>query len=163
MFRRKRTLGILAVVISVPVIGIAWWLLAPLFTSATVEEEFPFASAATVPPDMTRAQVEMVMSGIAKMDSPANEPMPPPPDPATALNSALGGADPEGLVNALAEAAVKSMPGAMTASGVVMTRSPAASPALISTCSAPRQATVTGRTSSRLSGVISQTVSWSRR
>jgi len=36
MLRRKRTLGILAVVILVPVIGIAWWLLAPLFTNTTV-------------------------------------------------------------------------------------------------------------------------------
>ena len=69
MLRRKRILGILAVVILVPVIGIAWWLLAPFFTNTTVEEEFPFASTAVVPPDMDRAQVEQVMSGIAKWTS----------------------------------------------------------------------------------------------
>ena len=66
MLRRKRTLGILAVAISVPVIGIAWWLLAPLFTSTTVEEEFPFASMTTIPPDMDRAQVEQVHVGLGE-------------------------------------------------------------------------------------------------
>ncbi len=81
MLRRKRTLGLLAVAILVPVIGIAWWLLAPLFTSTTVEEEFPFASTAIVPPDMNRAQVEQVMSGIAKVDESADEEMPPPVAP----------------------------------------------------------------------------------
>ena len=40
MLLRKRNLGILAIVILIPIIGIAWWLLAPLFTSTTVEEEF---------------------------------------------------------------------------------------------------------------------------
>jgi len=36
MLRRKRTLGVLAVVILVPVISIALWLLTPLFTNTTV-------------------------------------------------------------------------------------------------------------------------------
>jgi hypothetical protein len=81
MLRRKRILGILAVVILVPVIGIAWRLLAPFFTNTTVEEELPFASKAVVPPDMDRAQVEQVMSGLAKVDQSSNEDMPLPVDP----------------------------------------------------------------------------------
>ena len=118
MSRRKRTLGVLAVVILVPIVAIAWWLLAPLLTSTTVEEEFPFASGATVPPNMTRAQMEQVMSGIAKVNQSANEEMPSAPDPATDLSRALVAGDSgvmDGIVKTLAEAAVKSMPGAMTA------------------------------------------------
>jgi len=118
MLRRKRTLGILAVVILVPVIGIAWWLLAPLFTSTTVEEEFPFASKAAVPPDMDRAQVEQVMSSIAKVDQSSNEDMPLPVDPRSELTKALSAGDTDAtdaVVKTLADAAVKSMPGTMTA------------------------------------------------
>ena len=120
MLLRKRNLGILAIIILIPVIGIAWWLLAPLFTSTTIDEEFPFSVTASVPPDMTRAQVEQVMSGIAKVDESANEEMPPPPDPAAALSKAMGAGDTEtmeamdNVVKTLAEAAVKSMPGTMT-------------------------------------------------
>ncbi|MCH2518703.1 MAG: hypothetical protein MK210_10940, partial [Dehalococcoidia bacterium] len=115
---RKRTLGILAIIILIPIIGIAWWLLAPLLTSTTVDEEFPFAVTASVLPDMTRAQVEQVMSGIAMVDASANEAMPSPADPATDLRKAMGAGDPDAMdsvVKTLAEAAVKSMSGAMAA------------------------------------------------
>ena len=118
MLRRKRILGILAVVILVPVIGIAWWLLAPFFTNTTVEEEFPFASTAVVPPDMDRAQVEQVMSGIAKVDQSSNEDMPLPVDPRSELTMTLGARNADAtdaVVKSLADAAVKSMPGTMTA------------------------------------------------
>ena len=118
MLLRKRTLGILAIIILIPIIGTAWWLLAPLFTSTTVEEEFPFAVTASVPADMTRAQVEQVMSGIAMVNVSTNEEMPAPMDPATDLSKAMGAADSDAMdsvVKTLAEAAVKSMPGAMTA------------------------------------------------
>ncbi len=117
MFRRKRTLAILAVAILVPILAIGWWLLAPLFTSTTVEEEFPLASTATVPADMDRTQVEQVMSGIAKVDESTNEEMPTPVNPATEVASALGTSDAEAMdtvVKSLADAAVKSMPGTMT-------------------------------------------------
>lgn len=119
MLRRKRTLGILAVVILVPVIGIAWWLLAPLFTSTTVEEEFPFAAKAIVPADMDRAQVEQVMSGLANVGESSNEDMPLPVDPRSELTMALGAGNTDAMddvVNTLAEAAAKAMPGTMTAS-----------------------------------------------
>ena len=118
MLLRKRNLGILAIVLLIPVIGIAWWLLSPLLTSKTVDEEFPFALTASVPPDMTRTQVEQVMSGIAKVDESANEEMPAPADPATDLSKAMVAGDTavmDKVVETLAEAAVKSMPGTMTA------------------------------------------------
>ena len=95
MLLRKRNLGILAIIILIPVIGIAWWLLAPLFTSTTVDEEFPFSVTASVPLDMTRAQVEQMMSGIAKVDESANEEMPAPADPATDLSKAMGAGNTE--------------------------------------------------------------------
>ena len=41
MLRRKRILGILAVVILVPVIGIAWWLLAPFSPTPRWKRSFP--------------------------------------------------------------------------------------------------------------------------
>jgi len=110
MLRRKRILGILAVVILVPVIGIAWWLLAPLFTNTTVEEEFPFASTAVVPLDMDRAQVEQVMSGIAKVNQSSNEDMPLPVDPRSELTKTLGARNADAtdaVVESLADAAVK--------------------------------------------------------
>ena len=116
MLLRKRTLGILAIIILIPIIGIAWWLLAPLFTSTTVDEEFPFAVTASVPADMTRAPVEQVMSGIAMVDESANEAMPSPADPATDLSKAMGTANSytmeaiESVVKTLAEAVAKAQP-----------------------------------------------------
>ena len=116
MLLRKRNLGILAIIILIPVIGIAWWLLAPLLISTIVDEEFPFAVTASVFPNMTRAQIEQVMSGIAMVAGSANEAMPSPADPATDLSKAMGTGDSDAMdsvVKTLAEAAVKSMPGAM--------------------------------------------------
>ena len=75
---RKRNIVIIAaVVILIPVAAFAWWLLAPLFTSTTVDEEFPYAATAEIPADMTMAEVETVMETMAKLDqSPMAEPMP---------------------------------------------------------------------------------------
>ncbi len=66
----------IAVVALVAVGAFGWWLLSPLFFDTTVDEEFPFAEAATVPDGMTRSDVEMTMATMAKMDSPAEEAMP---------------------------------------------------------------------------------------
>ena len=75
---RKRNIFIIAaIVVLIPVIGFAWWLLSPLFLTTTVDEEFPFAANAEIPADMTMAEVEMVMETMAKMDQePMAEPMP---------------------------------------------------------------------------------------
>ena len=48
----------------------------PLFINKTVEEEFPFAFAADVPADMSMENVEMIMSGMAEIDSAVEEAMP---------------------------------------------------------------------------------------
>ncbi len=76
---RKRNIFIIgAIVILVPVVAFAWWLLSPLFLSTTVDEEFPYAADAEIPVEMTMAEVEMVMETMARMDQePMAEPMPP--------------------------------------------------------------------------------------
>ena len=48
----------------------------PLFINKTVEEEFPFAFAAEVPTGMSMEDVEMIMSGMAEIDSEVEEAMP---------------------------------------------------------------------------------------
>ena len=70
------TLGrlILAAMTAV-VLALAWWLGSPLFLSKTVDEEFPLTVGATVPENMTRAEVEAVMKGMAMVDSPMSEGM----------------------------------------------------------------------------------------
>ena len=75
--RKRNIIIIAAIVVLVPVVAFAWWLLSPLFLSTTVDEEFPFAATAEIPADMTMAEVEMVMETMAKMDQPEMaEPMP---------------------------------------------------------------------------------------
>ncbi len=71
----KRNIAISAVVIVIPVLVVAWWLLSPLFTSTTVEEDFPFSASAVVPENMERKDVEMVMSRMAEMGEQVDEPM----------------------------------------------------------------------------------------
>ena len=71
----KRNIAIIAVVVLIPVLLVAWWLLSPLFTSKTVEEEFPFSASAVVPENMERKDVEMVMSRMADMGEQVDEPM----------------------------------------------------------------------------------------
>ena len=68
---RKRNIFIIAaIVILIPVIAFAWWLLSPLFLSTTVDEDFPYAATAEIPAEMTMAEVETVMETMAKMDQP---------------------------------------------------------------------------------------------
>ena len=66
-----------AAIVGVPLLVlfgfIAYDLGSPLFTNVTVEEEFPFAFAATVPPGMERGDVEEVMAGMAMVDDPVME------------------------------------------------------------------------------------------
>ncbi len=78
---RKRKVGmILGLVVFIPVGVVAWWLLAPLFTSTTVEEEFPRAAKAEIPDGMTMAEVEETLSVMARLEQPLMaEAMPPGP------------------------------------------------------------------------------------
>ena len=75
--RRKYLWVGAAVVILVPVLAVAWWLLSPLLIDTVVEEELTFASNAVIPPGMTRVEVEQVMAVMAKVDQPVDEEMPP--------------------------------------------------------------------------------------
>ncbi len=72
----KRTLFIAAAIIAIPALAFAWWLLSPLFLNVTVEEEFPFSSSAEMPAEVTQAEAESIMSGIAKINMESVEPMP---------------------------------------------------------------------------------------
>ncbi len=67
------------------VLALAWWLGSPLFLSKTVDEEFPLTVDATVPENMTRAEVVAVMKGMAMVDAPMSEPMMPGMAEATAV------------------------------------------------------------------------------
>ena len=75
MSRRYLFVGV-ALIIVLPIVALAWWLLSPLLVDKTVEEDLPFAAQAVVPADMTRAEVQGVMAGMAKLTRPVDEPMP---------------------------------------------------------------------------------------
>jgi len=55
---------------------VAWWLLSPLLINQNVDEAFPFSAAAVVPANMTQAEVEQVMSGMARVNQSVDEAMP---------------------------------------------------------------------------------------
>ena len=61
MFTRKRIIIIAVILAAIPAVAFAWWLLAPLFINTTVNEDFPLAANAVVPPDMTMAEAEQIM------------------------------------------------------------------------------------------------------
>ena len=69
-----------AAIICIPVLTVVGFvgydLGSPLFINKTVNEEFPFAFTAIVPPDMSREQVEEVMAGMAMVDQVVQEAMP---------------------------------------------------------------------------------------
>ena len=67
-WRRRLTTAIVGGPLLALVGFVAFDLGSPLFTNKTVEEEFPFAYAAIVPPDMDRADVEDVMAMMSKVD-----------------------------------------------------------------------------------------------
>ena len=75
MSRRYLFAGV-ALIIVLPVVALAWWLLSPLLVDKTVEEDLPFAAQAVVPTDMTRVEVQDVMAGMAKLTRAVDEPMP---------------------------------------------------------------------------------------
>lgn len=75
---RKRNLLLLAGAIAlIPILGVAWWLLSPLFISQTVAEEFPRAANAVLPDNMTMAEAESRMAQAEGETAAMAEPMPP--------------------------------------------------------------------------------------
>ena len=78
IWRYRKPLGIISVPLLAITLWLGWSLGSPLFTNVTVDEAFPFASTATVPEGMEREEVEEILSGFAKVDSPVMETMPAP-------------------------------------------------------------------------------------
>ena len=68
VWRRRRAAVIIGAPLLTLAIWVGWELGSPLFTNKTVQEEFPFAFAAILPPDMDREAVDKVMATIAKVD-----------------------------------------------------------------------------------------------
>jgi hypothetical protein len=71
-----KTVAVALGVLAIPALALAWWLASPLFLNKEVSEEFPMAYDAQVPEGMTMAEVEGILAGMAKMDSPMTEAMP---------------------------------------------------------------------------------------
>ena len=76
MLTRKRIIIAAAVVIGIPALWLAWYLLSPLFITETVDEEFPLASVAVVPANMTMAEAEQDMMDAASFDEMHDEAVP---------------------------------------------------------------------------------------
>lgn len=72
----KRNVGIGAVVLGIPALILAWWLISPLFLDTEVNEAFPLSASAQVPDDMTQDEVEKEMESAATSDVVSEEPMP---------------------------------------------------------------------------------------
>ena len=77
----KRNITIGAIVVGIPALLIAWWLISPLFFDKEVDEEFPMSAGAVVPDDMTQEDVEQVMLDASEEpDEVETEPMPDMPE-----------------------------------------------------------------------------------
>ena len=77
-WRYRKPLGIVTVPLLLVTLWLGWSLGSPLFTNVTVDEAFPFAATATVPEGMEREEVEEILSGFSKVDTPVMETMPAP-------------------------------------------------------------------------------------
>ncbi len=64
----KAVSAVIAAVIVVPGLGLAWWLGSPLFIDVTVDEEFPALENAVVPSGMAMVDAQATME--VAMDSP---------------------------------------------------------------------------------------------
>ena len=78
VWRYRKPVGIVSVPLLAVTLWLGWSLGSPLFTNVTVDEAFPFAATATVPEGMEREEVEQVLSGFSKVDTPVMETMPAP-------------------------------------------------------------------------------------
>ena len=77
-WRYRKPLGIVSVPLFLVTLWLGWSLGSPLFTNVTVDEAFPFAATATVPEGMEREDVEEILSGFSKVETPVMETMPAP-------------------------------------------------------------------------------------
>lgn len=72
----RKPIIVFGVIVLVAVTVLGWWLLSPLFINTTVQEDFPLASNAIVPHNMTRAEVEQIMAIAAKVNHEISQQMP---------------------------------------------------------------------------------------
>ena len=77
-WRYRKPIGIVSAPLLLVTLWLGWSLGSPLFTNVTVDEAFPFAATATVPEGMEREEVEEILSGFSKVDTPVMETMPAP-------------------------------------------------------------------------------------
>lgn len=90
VWRHRLPVGIVGAPLLALAIYIGYDLGSPLFTNKTVEEEFPFAASAVVPPGMERKDVEAIFENMAKINQEAvSEEMP----AVAAVEVTAGGAD----------------------------------------------------------------------
>ena len=78
LWRYRKPVAIVSVPLVAVTLWLGWSLGSPLFTNVTVDEAFPFAATATVPEGMEREEVEDILSGFSKVDTPVMESMPAP-------------------------------------------------------------------------------------
>jgi hypothetical protein len=129
MSRRKKLLLGVGILVLIPLLGIGWWLLSPLLLNQTVEEGFPLSSSATVPPGMTRAEVEKTMADMASKDQEVVEAMPP------VMGMAPAGPKPgDGMLGTLPPAGggLATPVPVMPVTAMPVTAAPAAGPAQVS-------------------------------
>ena len=67
ILRNRYLVGTIAVPLLALNIWLGWSLASPLFTNVTVDEEFPFAANASIPPNMVIAEVEEIMASASKL------------------------------------------------------------------------------------------------
>ena len=99
--RYRKPLGIVSVPLLLVTIWLGWSLGSPLFTNVTVDEEFPFAVNATVPEGMEREEVEEILSGFSKVETPVMETMPVPAAIEASVALASDGTDGDDAITVL--------------------------------------------------------------
>jgi hypothetical protein len=74
---RKVIIAAIVIVMAIPVLAVAYWLISPLFRDEEVNEEFAYSIQAQIPEGMTQAQAESTMETAARTNMPEkDEPMP---------------------------------------------------------------------------------------
>ena len=101
VLRYRKPLGIISVPLFLVTLWLGWSLGSPLFTHVTVDEEFPLAATATVPEGMEREEVEEILSGFSKVDTPVMETMPAPAAIEASVALASDGTDGDAAITVL--------------------------------------------------------------
>lgn len=90
----KRNLRfIIAVIVLIPILVIAWWLASPLWISRTVDESFPLSTGAVLPTGITQSEAEQVMMTMSKLGQDMSEPMPSSASPQALLSGSFRDGD----------------------------------------------------------------------